>query len=298
MNLDPGNLPPLPTYTATGVAMFLEPIAGSGERLCVAVAARGEDGRWRIAPVLGDDQARCMVGEQADRLFGFARVGMTSLEQHLESGEPLNTWSAPASGLTLGPIARGHVTDLPMMLRTLARNHAFLSSPPSFSDTSIDDTASPDDGSEKWLKQVRHAVNARNPLLDGAFSQRITLVEQGIPTRLDFLGHRLAAQIGCLIPGSALSRQMCIAKAKLWDLEALRDSGRGPIPQGSQRYELLIYRPADNGASYSDRSMALLRAALTDLEAASDRRSLRVRPVFSTDEAAEAIIAAEAGERR
>jgi hypothetical protein len=290
---DPDLFPVLPAYTVTGAAMFLEPIAGSGERLCVAVAARGEDGRWQIAQVLDDDLARRMVGEHGERLSECARRGVTSLKQHLDAGEPLHSWCAPFGGLTLGPTARGQVADLPMMLRALARNHAFLASPAGRrADTAIEDGMPAEEDAATWLRQVRQAVFARDPLLDAAFARRITLVENGIQTRFDFVSDHFAAQLGRLLPGSTLSHHMRVAKAKLWDLQALRDSGRGPGLPGSAHYALLLYRPAENDALYSDRSLAQLHAAVAELTAAGARGGLCVRACSSAEELAEEILAA------
>ncbi|MFD2112049.1 hypothetical protein [Thiorhodococcus fuscus] len=248
-----------------------------------------------MTQILSDELAACMLGEQSTTLIGFVRLGIESLERHLQSGNPLQTWSSPLHGMQLGQISSGHVTDLAMMQRLLARNHAFLASMAAFSPEAREDDADPpDDGAERWTTQVRHAVTLRNPLLDSYFMNSVRLTERGSTTRFDFLGMRLAAQLGRLIPSKNLSNQVKAAKAKLWDLENLRDSRHASAPSNPQGYELLLYHPRDDDPAFSDGSINNLHAALKDLEKAGDRQSLRVRPVHSADEAAEHIIQAEA----
>jgi len=195
VNLHPTLFPVLPAYAATGAALFLEPIAGSGERLCIAVAACGTDGVFQVVQVLRPATARCLVGEPADSLLGFMHVGIGSLEQHCAVGGTLADWRPPIHGLTLGHLATGHVVDLPMVLRTVARNHAFLATLADFSATA---PVSPDDGEEgdRWLAQVRQAVTRQRPGLECHFSRRLRLVAAGAETRFDYLGTRFAAQLG------------------------------------------------------------------------------------------------------
>lgn len=294
MNPDPFDsalFPPLPGYRVTGAPLLLTPIAGSDERLCIAVAATGEDGAWQIAPLLDAAKARCLVGEQAESLTGFLRAASDSLGAHLAGGGDLGTWQPPVGGLGLGTITRGHAADLAQMLRITARNHAFLSALADFgAETDAAMQASDDD---PWPEQVRAAVAERRPPLSGWFNRRLRLVCGGAETRFDYLGERLAAQLGRLIPGPAISGQVRAAKAKLWDLEALRDGTPDQLTRPGA-YELLLYRPRDDDPAHSARAIERLHEALHDLEVAGDRQDLRVCPVFSAAEAAERIVRAEA----
>jgi hypothetical protein len=292
LDIDPSVFPPRPTYAATGAALLLEPIMGSGERLCVAVAAHGADGAYRTAPVLHLQAARCLVGEQADSLIGFMRLGIASLEQHFAAGGTLTDWRPPVHGLLLGHVAMGHVADLPMMLRTVARNHAFLATLADFTATT---PAPADDAgdSDRWLLQVRQSVTAQRPTLEGHFSRRLRLVAGSAETRFDYVGQRFAAQLSRLVPGPAIGAMVRAAKAKLWDLEALRDVGSRSL-FAIDAHELLLYRPHDDDPTYSERAITRLHEALAELEAAGNRQALPVRPVSCAAEAAERIIQAEA----
>lgn len=284
--------PPLPAYGAVGAPVLLTPIAGSCERLCVAVVAAGEDGAWQIATLIDEAKARCLVGDQAESLTGFARIARESLSAHLQGGAALEAWQAPIGGLALGQTERGRVRDLPQMLRMLARDHAFLSTLADFAPDGERTEDSTDD-TDRWPEQVRAAVVALRPPLSGWFNRRLRLAHGGAETRFDYLGERLAAQLGRLIPGPGIASQVRTAKAKLWDLEALRD-GDPDLLERPNAYELILYRPGDDDPAHSERSIARLHEALQELESAGDRQDLRVRQVDSAEQAAARIIEAEA----
>lgn len=294
MNLPAELFPPLPAMSAQGVAVFLEPVFGSGERLCVGVAARGQQQPCRVVPLLRAETAKCLVGVQADALLGLAQTGLDSLEHHLNSGAHWDSWRPPFHGLTLSQQAEGSVDSLEMMLRTLARNHSFLSAMADFSDFDApSETLIEGNAEEDWVKRVRRIVEQRTPHLNGHFGRRVTLFSDAAPARFDYLGPRLVAQLGRLIPGSRLAQHLSLAKAKLWDLESLRDAGCDEL-MSADRFELLLYRPSDNDPSYSDQQLANMHRALKNLEEAGDKQRLRVRPVETAEQAASVIIEAEA----
>lgn len=117
--------PSSPELNFLGAPLMLEPIAGSGERITVAIAVSGEIGN-HVVQILSQDQARCLVGGQADTLLGFARLGVESLRRHLDDGGSLAAWRPPSAGLFLGDLRQGYGTDLQSATRMLARDHAFL----------------------------------------------------------------------------------------------------------------------------------------------------------------------------
>lgn len=294
MNLPAEFFPPLPALSAQGVAVFLEPVLGSGERLCVGVAARVDQQRHHVVPLLHTETAKCLVGVQADALLGLVQTGLDSLEHHLGSGAHWDSWKPPFHGLTLSQQAEGSVDSVEMMLRTLARNHSFLSAMADFSGVDAPMETLPEGNAEEdWVKRVRRIVEQRTPHLDGHFARRVTLFSETAPTRFDYLGARLVAQLGRLIPGAQLGRHLSLAKAKLWDLESLRDAGCDEL-MSADRFELLLYRPGDNDPSYADKQLENMRRALKTLEEAGDKQRLRVRPVETAEQAASLIIEAEA----
>lgn len=285
--------PPLPALAATGAALYLEPVAGSGERLCVAVAARIDNGPAQVVRTLPPEIARCLVGDRADALLGLIGAGMTSLERHLAAGADWSDWSPPLHGLSLSPTIAGRVDSLSMMLRIMAGNHSLLAGLADYSGSDAQPPEPDDDAEADWLTRVRQAVRLRNAALDGHFRRKLRLFQGGAETRFDFVGQRLVAQLGRLIPGPALSRHVGAAKVKLWDLAALRDAGSDELVSADS-FELLLYRPRDDDPAYSDIQIQRMHENWETLEEAGDKQSLRVRPIESTDAAAARIVEAEA----
>lgn len=289
---DQSLFPPLPDYAVTTAPLLLEPIMGSGESLCLAVAALGADGAFQIAPILDEAKAQCLVGEQAPSLLGFMRLGMDSLSNHLTTHHAMETWRPPVAGMQLGHIASGRVDSLKDALRITARSHAFLAG---LADFASDSQTQAQSEADRWPGQVRAAVTARRPALAGWFNRRRALAPGGGQTRFDYLGERLAAQLGRLIPGPGIGAQVRAAKAKLWDLEALRDAGgQSGSREHPSTYELLLYRPRDDDPAHSEQAIVRLHEALQELEYAGDQQALRVRALYDAESAAARIIEAEA----
>jgi hypothetical protein len=184
-------------------------------------------------------------------------------------------------------------TSFQTMLRMVGRSHAFLLS---LADFQLNDEAdvARELEEDRWPKQVREAVIAREPRLSRWFERRVRLVARGRETRFDFLGQRIAVQLGRLIPGPAIAEQERRAKVKLFDLETLRKTPDSYMLERPLDYELLLYRPSDDDPTYSERSIERLREALAGLEELGERRKLRVRPVFDADTPAKRIVEAEA----
>ena len=293
MNI-PHLFPPLPGLKVTGAPMMLEPILGSGERITVAVAVVGSDGEVQVVQILRSDAAKCLVGDQAEVLLGFAKLGVDSLHRHLTEGGTLRSWRPPTTGLSLGEVREGWANDLSSSARSIARDHDLLSSLADFpAQAEGFDDVQPD----RWLSQIRAAVSAQRPGLSSGFSKKLRMTDGGAETTIDFLGATLAAQTGRLVPGQSLSRLVGSAKTKLWDLDTLRTWSRTHDLAGERqtRHELILFRPRDKDLlDSSDRERDRLHQALTTLESAGDQHQIRVRPVSSAEEAASIIIQAEA----
>lgn len=285
--------PQLPALAATGAALYLEPVAGSGERLCVAVAARLDDGAARVLRILPPEIAKCLVGAQADALMGLIGAGVASLERHIGTGAAWERWTPPLHGLSLSPVTEGRVDSLSAMLRTLAGNHSLLAGLADYTSSDTQPGAVDDDAEADWLTRVRQAVGLRNPTLDGHFRRKLRLFQGGAETRFDYVGQHLVAQLGRLIPGPAISRHVGAAKVKLWDLAALRDAGSDQLIS-ADAFELLLYRPHDDDPAYSDTQIRRMHENWETLEEAGDKQSLRVRAVDGSAAAAARIVEAEA----
>lgn len=292
MQISEQHFPTLPEYSAKACPVYIEPIVGSGERICVGIAAVGQDGQSVVVRTIKDETAACMLGAASHKLLNLVEVALSSLNNFTGKQKNLTDWQSPVPGVMLGSIITGYVTDLTMMVRTVARNHAFLSAMSDF--TAADESVADDSpATDRWATMVREATTLLRPNLAAAFNRQLKLTSKGT-TRFDFVGRNLAAQLGRIIPGHGISGLVKTAKAKLWDLETLREYNEQQLFKSSQSYELILYRPKDNDPAYSEREIGRLNEAFVELEETGDKQQLRVVAAYTADEAAQRIISAEA----
>lgn len=292
MQISELHFPALPEYSAKACPVYIEPIVGSGERICVGIAAIGQDGRSLVVRTIKDETAACMLGAASNKLINLVELALSSLNNFTGQHRNFSDWESPVPGVVLGSVTTGYVTDLTMMVRTVARNHAFLSAMSDF--TAADESIADDSpATDRWATMVREATTLQRPNLAAAFNRQLKLTSKGT-TRFDFVGSHLAAQLGRIIPGHGISGLVKTAKAKLWDLETLREYNEQQLFKSSQSYELILYRPKDNDPAYSEREIGRLNEAFVELEETGDKQQLRVVSAYSADEAAQRIITAEA----
>lgn len=290
MNASASPFPKLPAYKADGMAVFMEPVAGSGERLCVAVAAQGMDRVCKVVPIVRDATAKCMLGEAGPRFMDIVGLVVESLSGHLESGDSLASWRPPMSGVTVGPVQSGRVADLTVMLRTMARNSAFLAR---MSDFSADSEEVETPGPDRWITQVKDAMALRNPQLVSNFTKKLQLYTGGSPTNFDYVGVSYVAQLSRIVPGNGLSTYNRIAKAKMWELISLRDKGHTGIFE-FDNFEFILYRPQKDDPNFGESEIVRVYEVFHELEEEADKQELRLHGVSSPDAAVECILKGEA----
>lgn len=88
---------------ASWCPIYLEPMAGSGERLCIGVAAYNDTGCY-IEPVVALDRLRCLYDSAGDFLAWCAGEAIEDLDQYLRKGgsRNINGWQPPVEGFELG----------------------------------------------------------------------------------------------------------------------------------------------------------------------------------------------------
>lgn len=112
---------------------------------------------------------------------------------------------------------------------------------------------------------------------------------------IGFVGNVIAANFGVLVP-QYLSSNVKDIKAKLWDLAQIREDfgHQSLIATTISRYEMMIYRPAQDAPEYSARQITNIDEAVNELEAEADKKELRCRPFINQDEIAKTLLEAEA----
>lgn len=287
-------LPPKATFSAYWMPIFLEPIVLSGERLCIGVAAISSTGEAATAMALQEEALRCILGRKnADSLLSIAKIALEDCQTFLASGGWLTHWRPPFDGIRPGgPLPAASRFGMAGVLRQgLSRSaclSALLLDPKEESESERREAEE-----DRWPKQVRAAVQQSAPQLAQHFGKDFSVIKGARKTPIDFIGHKLAAGLGKLVPtGQQLSRNIKDAKVKLWNLDSLRSHHGDIFPLA--HYELLLYRPEDSNPDYSDRQIAALHEALLELTEEADRHEIRVLHYTTAEAAAARIIYQEA----
>lgn len=290
--LDRRQFPAVPSTSVDWAAVYLEPMNGSGERLCVLTVAKGHDSEWHIERTIGPKAARCMFGASSEMVMGIVSLIEESLEEHLTFGGELVEWPRPVSNCFLGPVRSAYGEALDVVTRQAARLVSSISTESLGMATkdSISEDSLPE--IERWVQQIRESVRRRNDALDSYFNGEVRSSNAASPTRIGFLGDKIAANFDVLIPGSNLSNKRVRSKSRLLDLQILKDQ----VDLLSRRtsYELMLWLPPEESPMFTPKAIDSARSALAELQEFGDRHELRVREVSAPDEVAEVLVAAEA----
>lgn len=290
MITDP-TFPPLPSYQADWCALYWEPIPTSGERITVAVAVQSAID-WHVRPVLDPAMVRCMTGMKD--LLAPVEMAISTLTKHLTNRQPLQAWSSPVSGLTLGSIETTHAENLTDAVRMAVQDCAFFGR---LDDMAIEADQESSEEDDRWSQQIEHGVLLQRPAWRHRFRRRLPVRAGARPTPLDYAGERYVANFSRIVPKKDLARFVNVAKTKLINLEIARSHAEQPELFGAttpQHFELLLLRPHDEDPNYSEKNIADLHEALLELEDFADTHSMRVEPLYAAPQAVDRLISKEA----
>ena len=288
------------THAGRWVPMYLEPLTGSGEHICIAVAA-ADDSSFVVTPVADLGRFSCIYGAAAAALAWSADL-IVSEAQHVLSRAGLEGLSELADrmeGLVLGPERCGAGTGLADLARLALQQVSALSAANFLPAAEIAAVAESAEGGG-WLEsRIRQLVADRQPDLRDRFRKQFRRSQSSRPLRYGFIGKFIVANFATLQSKSSgqVSTQVDRAKARLWDLHQL-DAGvladSLELHASSMSYELVVHRPIvfETGADGTLKSA--VRAAEEELEAEADKFHIRFRPLRSVDAIADYLIEREA----
>lgn len=274
--------------------VYLEPLSGSGERITVAVAARAADGTYHVRQTFDARAVRCLYGPRADNVAGTIGLIVDSLNAHLAAGAELSNWKPPlGDGVYLGTVADAYDDNA----RVVADVGTALTSSVAAQQATLASTLAarhPERGDE-WTQLIRAAIAQRHEGWATRFEQSIRLRDGAPPTRFGYIGTRLAAQFGRLVPGRGLVQSRRAAKAYVTDLQILREHEKLESLIPRQNYELMLWLPDADNVAFSAAERDEAQGAFAELEAFGDRNALRVVDLHTSDAAATRIERVELG---
>lgn len=182
--------------------LYVEPMVGSGERICIAIAAATPKG-FLVAPSPGLDRLRCFYDEGTEFLLRLAEEVRFDLESafgrdgkwHLfGDGKPVSDlWKSPFEGFHVGETVWATGTDVGEIADIGLMMCSSLTAKVAVSEQERQETLT----RHRLIAQVRGMVNAYQDW-DRFFDVSFVGLSK---TRFDFVGKRLAAHIGILMPG-------------------------------------------------------------------------------------------------
>jgi phage-related protein len=286
-------------HRAWWTPIYLETIVGSGERLCIGVAAADEEAAV-VRGVDGLERLACVYGNEANVFIYASEVALASTERRLKEGiHSLPTWEGAMDGLMFGEVRTGAGESLEDVARTaLLQCASLLLQVPEKAEDKVSNVVR-FAATEKTLRRlenlVRDTVAAIRPDLSSLFGQLYRASDKARPTRIGFVGRRLTANFGMLVPGR-IEPLVNQAKARLWDLTQLKSGAMADLfPQtDNMQFELLLHRVGEHDPQYTERQLRQIASAVLELEEEADKASIRCRPMYSTAAIADFLLAQEA----
>lgn len=277
--------------SAQWLPIYLDPMPGSGERITIAVAA-WHPGEHAIVRTLSPQVARCMYGNDAASVLGATDLVCESLRAHLNAGADVAAWQSPLrDAVFLGTPSTGYADSV---VQVAEAGRALTSSlrDPVLELAHDAPQESDDDAGDEWERQIRDETVHQRAAFAPRFTQKVALRSGAPPTRFGYLGDRLAAQFGRLVPGRGLTNHRNRAKAYITDLQILRDRERADII-ARPHYELMLWLPPDDSPAYSATQRDEARGAFAELETFGDAHELRVAALADSRSAVQRILRAE-----
>jgi len=286
--------PEPPGYEAKWAPVFIEPIAGSGERLCIGIAAIGDDKQIEATSTLQEDTLDAVFGSHGKAFKKLTDTILQALETHLQAGGTLNNWTPPFEGVEIGTQRPAEAKDIAGILRQGLRRSACLSAwllDPAAEDKSPE---AKDEQEDRLPTQVRELVIKQHPELSGFFNKELRITPKARANQIYFIGRRLAANLDKLIPtGQSLTGCVNRAKVKMLGLNTLKHIEDDMYYRELSRFEMLLLRPSDSDALYTARQIDALHSALLELSKIADCLNVRLHHNTDPNQLAERLIEME-----
>lgn len=284
------------------VPVYLEPLPGSGERICVGIVAT-DNVSIRTLAVARLERLQCAYGAAARSIAWSAHLVMLEVKAVVEAGgiDRLSDSISGVEGASVGSRRTGVGRDLDD-LATLALQQA---STLTATETELPTLLSPHIAAERAspiVSAVQRAVLMLRPALRDNFGRQFSLSDSARPTVYGFVGQRIVANFATLGGASAdrLGGQVDRAKARLWDLEQLQKGVLRDVfgtPMRTCGFELLACPPPEIArVDVPKRPMSpgLLNEAVQTLEREADKFDIRWRFLRNPQEIAGVILEREA----
>jgi hypothetical protein len=249
------------------MAVQLEPITFSGERITCGVAIVPQDGSApRVITTLSQEPLEAVFGQYGRHLYKLAGTVNAELQAYLATGGQLSTWQPAMDGVYAGQIVPTRNTSLEAITRS-ALTHSSLFS------AKANDTASRESVDRSLLgfqDHIKRIVMASREGFKVRFNTKMALYNGKAQVPISYVGTHLAINLASLDPSTTShSQQRDAAHRKINQLLAIRD-----ISIGHRKDKLMLglWTPARELTKHQE---DLLDSYTAELESASNRSEVQ-----------------------
>ncbi len=280
--------PELPSYKGAYRAIYLEPIDASGERFTIGIMASAEKEN-KVIQTLSNKVLECMYGERAAQITQLVGIAINHADAYLKRGGDINDWVPPFSAISAGKIqnTRSNAKMQGILFQAITSYASLYSGDlieegiNEFSEQ-IEEIQVLENRPKLLITEVKQIVLSRNKLLRQNWNKRVT-TSKGSDIHIDYLGAHYNANFSNAHIKSKVEA-IKSAKAKLYDLEILRDNRKSEI--FNQQFELIVQLGRKPSSDEVDR--------FKEIEILADEQQLRVVKATSAEEIAKRILQQDA----
>jgi hypothetical protein len=275
-----GRFPPLPATKGTVAPIYYEPVALSGERYTVCVAAvMGE--QVKVIQTIDKDTLICMFGNNAQSVQYFISEASQGISSWLSAEKSFQNYTSLVGNMYLGPAKTLNADNIDDILKIAIRNTASLASL-NFIESEDDEIAEHSKvGSytTRFIKLVKQEVLSSNIVAKNNFNKTIGKIH-----KYHFVGNHYVANLAAMNPATA-NRSIGEAKKSLWDLSVAKD-----YSFDLEQSELIMFLPANDEIQYSDKQYKNAKALLDFFEEEADKKQILLTVTSSAHNAAERLL--------
>lgn len=281
--------PEPPALKADWVRIFMEPLPGSGEKICVGVVLRSGSETLEV-PAFQRDTLKCVYGDQGAVIWDATQISLSETAKKLKTGTVSDNIRLPFQHAYVGPASTIRGDSMAQMARhALAMSASFAAHRPPSIEGDESEPVKKSAETARLPRLIRQAVRSRAPQLNDYFNFEFQVKQGARATLIDYASPRLVANFTRLNPAQ-LGDCVRHAKSKLWNLEAAQNR---PDLFKPDTHELLILRPAEDDPMYTDRQIIRVNAAVQELIGEGDDKRLSIYPVVTPPKAATRILERE-----
>lgn len=272
---------------ANWLPIYVEPMIGSGEKICVGIAVSSKNGSL-VVPVAGLERLKCLYGAESEIIRYSSELVLGSVGECLQKkGETTFTqWNSPIEGFTLGTLRKGDGNSL----EEIARNGLTLCA--SLVEKLVDEAENSSDNvtKTKLETEVKKNVLNRQPSFERFFNRKRTLGVNVRPVPFGFVGERFAANFGLIVPPD-ITVGVSSVKSSVFDLTNLRvNYGDDLFNAELKQFGVMIYSPSADNPAYSNKQINNAKLALNELEMELEKADVRMSVSSDTAEIADRVI--------